>query len=208
MVINMQIITNLFNKYGLLFVFFLILLEYACFPLPSEVVLPFVGFVASMNGYSIIGVILLSTIMGYLGCLTCYLVGYYGGSYLYKKIYDRFQKWQKGMDMAMTKFNKYGNLSVFICRLIPLCRTYISFLAGLFKQNLFKYSLYSILGILIWNTVLITLGYVLVDNWGLVEIYYNKYRFIILFLGLLIICLFLVYKLYKKKKLTKTISGD
>jgi len=204
----MKIITSLFNKWGLLAVFVLIGLEYACFPLPSEIVLPFAGFLASINKYSVVGVIILSSIAGYIGCLICYLVGYYGGHYLYNKIYNKFKKWQKGLDVASNKFNKYGNLSVFVCRLIPLCRTYISFFAGLFKQNFFKYSFYSILGILIWNIVLIMLGYVLVNNWVLVGKYYNKYKFIVLLLILMILFFILFYKLHKKRKLTKTINGD
>lgn len=204
----MTIINNLFNKWGLFSVFILIALEYACFPLPSELILPFAGFITSINQYSIIGVIILSTISGYVGCLICYLVGYYGGNYLYNIIYNKKKKWRRGLDNASVKFRKYGCLSVFICRLIPLCRTYISFFAGTFKQGLFKYSLYSVLGILIWNSFLIVLGHILMNNWKIVSNYYNKYKLFILVFVLLFLLFVLLYKMYKKKKLTETINGD
>ena len=196
----MNFILNIFSKWGLVAIFMLILLEYACFPVPSEVVLPFAGFIASSNGYSVIGVILLSSIMGYIGCLICYLIGYYGGSRIYDKLYLRFPKWQKGLDSAGNKFNKYGGLSVFICRLIPLCRTYISFFAGIFKQNLFKYSLYSLLGIFIWNVVLINLGYFLGNNWNLVSRYYNRYKILLVIVLFVFIMVFLMYRIIKKRK--------
>lgn len=198
---------GLFNKFGILAVLVLVMLEYACFPIPSEIVLPFVGFVANLNEYNLIGTILMSIIFSYFGCLVCYLVGYYGGGYFYNKIYNKFKKWQKGMDIASNKFTKYGGLSVFLCRLIPLCRTYVSFLAGVFKQDLIKYSFYSICGIFVWNSILIVVGYCLSDKWYLIEGFYGKYKLIMIGV-VFIIFLFFVYKLYKKKKITKNINGD
>ena len=202
----MNFIINLFNKWGLIIFFILVMLEYACFPLPSEVLLPFLGFMINVNDYSVVGAIVFSTIMGFIGCLLCYLVGYYGGNVFYNKIYNKFKNVKKGVDYGKEKFDKYGNISVMICRIIPLCRTYISFLSGLYKQSLFTYSLFSILGILIWNSILIVLGYL--DRWGLVTIYYNKYKLVFIITILFLIAGFLLYKLYKKKKLRKNINGD
>ena len=204
----MQFILMIFSKYGLFTLFVLIALEYACFPLPSEVVLPFLGYIANANNYKLIGVIMMSLIIGYLGCLVCYLIGYYGGSKLYNKLYNKWPSWQHGLDSTHKFFYKYGNFSVMIGRVVPMCRTYVSFFAGIFKQNLFKYSVYSLIGIMIWNVTLITLGYYLADKWGLVGSYYGKYKFLIV--GVLVIGLitFFIYKMYKKGKKTKTINGD
>jgi len=204
----MNIILGLFSKKGILAVFVLIGLEYTCFPLPSEFILPFIGSIASVRGYSVIGVILLSVIFSYFGCLICYLVGYYGGVYLYDKIYKKFRKGQKGLDFAKEKFEKYGGVSVFLCRLVPLCRTYISFFAGIFKQSLFTYSFYSIIGIFLWNTTLIVSGYLLANKWNIIGDYYNKYKIIVFFLFLIIIFLIFFCIMYKKVKNDKTINGD
>jgi len=201
----MNFILSVFNKWGLLAMFILILLEYACFPIPSEIVLPFAGFIASSRGYNFVGTILLSVIMGYFGCLICYLIGYYGGNYIYSKIYEKFPRWRKGLDSAENKFKKHGNVSVFVCRLVPLCRTYISFFAGIFKQSILKYSLYSVLGILIWNIILISLGYFLGNNWGVVSSYYDKYKFVLIIVLLIVLFFYLMNKRIRK---VKTKSGD
>lgn len=204
----MDIIFRFFSKGGLVAVLVLIGLEYACFPIPSEFILPFLGSIASIEGYSVLGVILLSVIASYIGCLICYLIGYYGGVYLYNKIYNKFVRWQKGLNEANRKFEKYGNISVLVCRLVPLCRTYISFFAGIFKQGLIKYSFFSLLGIFIWNTVLITLGFNLANRWQIIGEYYNKYKnFIIIIFGIILLMI-LFFKLYKKVKKDKTINGD
>ena len=203
----MKFIMMIASKYGVFMMFVLIALEYSCFPLPSEIVLPFLGYITNKNIYNIYGVILMSTIMGYLGCIICYLVGYYGGSIIYNKIYNKIPSWRKGLDGSYNFFYKYGNISVLIGRVIPMFRTYVSFFAGLFKQSLLKYSLYSILGITIWNTFLILSGYYLASKWFVVEQYYNKYKIFFIFLIILLI-IFFVFKLHKNKKKTKTINGD
>ena len=204
----MSFIFNLFEKYGLFTIFIITLLEYACFPVPSEVVLPFLGYLVGRSNYELIGVIMMSVIMGYLGSLICYLIGYYGGSKIYNKIYNRFPSWRKGLETTHSFFNKYGNLSVIVGRIIPMCRTYVSFFAGIFKQGLFKYSVYSMVGITIWNTILIFMGNYFANNLNVVEKYYSKYRLFVILLIASVLGVFLIYKLYKKKKTTKNINGD
>lgn len=204
----MEFFIMLFNKYGLIMLFILIALEYACFPLPSEIILPYIGYMVNKYSYNLLGVLIMSVIMGYLGCLFCYLVGYYGGSKIYNKIYNKFPSWRKGLDATHKFFYKYGNYSVMMGRVIPLCRTYVSFFAGVFKQSLLKYSIYSIVGIIMWNMILISLGYFFASRWFIVENYYSNYKFA--FIGLIIVSIitFFSYKLYKKRKISKTINGD
>lgn len=198
----------LFDKYGLLMLFVIVMLEYSCFPLPSEIILPFLGYVTNKNLYDLFGVISMSVILGYLGSLICYLVGYCGGSKVYNKIYNKVPKWRKGLDASCEFFYKYGNMSVMIGRTIPMCRTYVSFFAGLYKQSLFKYSFYSIIGITAWNSILIVLGYYLSDKWSVVESYYSKYSLFFLIIFICIILIFFAFKMYKKTKKTKNINGD
>ncbi len=203
----MDFIFLLFDKFGLLIILLFVILEYACFPFPSEILLPFMGYVVNMCSYSLIGTIIISVILGYFGSLICYLVGYYGGSKIYNKIYNKIPSWRKGLDETHRFFYKYGNLSVVVGRVIPMFRTYVSFFAGIFKQSLLKYSLYSIIGISIWNSILICLGYYLSNNWMVVEKYYRNYKYIFLLIISLVVAVF-VYKMYKKIKNTKNINGD
>lgn len=203
----MQFVLNLFHKWGLWAVFLLIFLEYACFPIPSEVVLPFAGFISNKVGNNLFLTLLISVFFGYIGSLVCYFIGYYGGNYIFDKIYNKFKGWRKGLDNSKAFFDKYGNTSVMIGRIVPLCRTYISFFAGLFRQNFFSYSLFSCLGICVWNTILVSLGYYLGDNWEIIAIYYNKYKYLFVIMFVLIFILFCLIK-YKKKKREKNIIGD
>jgi membrane protein DedA with SNARE-associated domain len=204
----MQVVLSLFNKYGILVLFILVLLEYACLPLPSEILLPFLGYVADSNDYNLLAVISLSIIIGYLGSLICYFVGYYGGSVVFNKIYNKFPSWKKGLDATYNFFYKNGNLSVMIGRVIPLFRTYVSFFAGMFKQSLFRYSFYSILGISIWNFALIGGGYLLASNWNVISENYKSYKYALFLILLIIIFSFFAYKMYKKRIKTKNINGD
>ena len=203
----MDFIFLLFDKYGLLIVFLLVVLEYACFPFPSEILLPFMGYMVNKGAYSLIWSIVISVILGCLGSLLCYLLGYYGGSKIYNKIYNKVPSWRKGLDGTHRFFYKYGNLSVMVGRIIPMFRTYVSFFAGVFRQSLFKYFLYSIIGITIWNSLLISLGYYLSSNWIVVEKYYRNYKYIFILTVIFIVIIF-VYKMYKKMKNTKNINGD
>ena len=204
----MDYIFKFFGQGSLITIFFMIGLEYSCFPIPSEFVLPLAGFIARINNYNLIATIFLSVLVSYFGCLMCYLIGYYGGAKLYDRIYEKKKKWRKGLDFAKEKFDKYGNVSTFICRLIPLCRTYISFFAGIFKQSLFKYSFYSILGISVWNTILITLGYVLMDKKDVINDYYKSYKFLLMLIFVIILLVFLAMKMNKNSKKRKNINGD
>lgn len=203
----MDFIFLLFDKFGLLIIFLLVVLEYACLPLPSEILLPFMGYIVNKGAYNLMGSIIISIILGYFGSLICYLIGYYGGSKIYNKIYNKVPSWRKGLDGSHRFFYKYGNLSVMVGRIIPMFRTYVSFFAGIFKQSLFKYSLYSIIGISLWNTILISLGYYLSNNWIIVQKYYKNYKYIFLLILSSVIVIF-VYKMYKKMKNTKNINGD
>lgn len=204
----MNWIWNLFGKGSFIAIFILIGLEYSCFPIPSEIVLPLAGFATRINGYNLFGTILFSILVSYFGCLVCYLIGYYGGAGLFNKIYNKMKKWRKGLDKAKEMFNKYGNVSVLAGRLVPLCRTYISFFAGMFNQSLLKYSFYSILGIGVWNTILIVLGYELMNKKDLITNYYNNYKTILIIVFSLLFLMFIVSKLYKKMKSAKNINGD
>ncbi|NJA35978.1 DedA family protein, partial [Clostridioides difficile] len=126
----MSVINSFILQYGLISVFVLIMIEYACFPLPSEVVLPLCGAIAARNHFGFLTILILSIIAGILGSIFCYTVGNWGGKSIINKIIEICPKAKKGIFASQDYFNKYSSISVCVCRLIPLCRTYISFIAG------------------------------------------------------------------------------
>lgn len=187
----MSYFTNLIYQYGLFAMFFIILIEYACFPISSEIVLPFSGAVASLQHISYPAIVSLSVMAGLIGTTFCYGVGRLGGNVLISRLIKKFPKTEKGIQASQEKFKKYGNLAVCIGRLIPICRTYIAFIAGAAGQNLITYLLSSFVGITVWNSILIGLGYLLREKWSTVGIYYERYKDVMLpltvFVGMVIL---------------------
>lgn len=205
----MGFFTDIIYEYGMLAMFFLILIEYACFPVSSEIILPFSGAVASLQGISFFVILPLSVIAGLIGTSICYFLGSYGGLHLLNKIQTRFPKTEQGINTSFEKFHKYGSMAVCLGRVIPLCRTYIGFVAGALKQSYSTYLVSSAIGITVWNILLIGTGYVLRNNWNLVGAYYEEYKIIIapVLLFLVLVLLFKVTplkRLIPKKKNTTT----
>ena len=185
-------------KYGIKAVCFIILIEYACFPISSEIVLPLSGAITKLNNFNLPVLIILSVICGILGSLFCYFIGKFLGNKCIAFLTQTFPKSKKAFDASYNFFDKFGNKAILIARLIPLCRTYISFIAGILNQPILTFIIYSSLGITLWNTVLLSLGYYLGSNWNQVIYMYNNYKYIILTLLPLILAIYL----YKKKKTT------
>lgn len=204
----MDYITDIISQYGLIAIFIIILLEYACFPIASEIVLPFAGALAVQGNISFVLVLLTSVVAGILGSLICYCIGRFGGEPLIEKITRKFPKTRKGLQASYHNFNKYASFAVGITRLIPLCRTYISFIAGACKQTITSFVVSSTIGIVVWNVVLVGLGYALGHNWEIVLIYYDKFKWIILPTVFVLAAAFVIIMVIRWKKSGKSISTD
>jgi membrane protein DedA with SNARE-associated domain len=180
----------------------IIFLEYACFPISSELVLPFSGALARSEGVSFFLLLPLSVLAGLLGTGLCYLAGRIGGDAVLTKLVKRFPKTEKAITASRAKFKKYGAGAVCIGRVIPLCRTYIAFVAGAAKQSPSVYFPYSLLGITIWNSALLSLGYFLQDNWGAVSGYYDRYKQYLIPVLIGIVLIIVIHRFFKKKTTT------
>lgn len=174
-------------------VFISVFLESFIAPIPSEIILPFSGFVASTGQMNIVLVILVATVAAYLGSLPFFLIGNWGEKPLLKFI-DKYGKYffiqKDDLDKVFNVFEKYGNGVVLLGRLIPIIRTLISFPAGVAKMNFIKFSIYTLIGSLLWNILLSYTGYLLGDHWDTVGIWVTKYEGIILVIGILVVLLY------------------
>ena len=197
-----DIILNIMNSYGYLGVFFLIFLENIFPPIPSEVILLFGGFMITYTKLNIITMVIISTIASCFGSLVLYFIGKYIN--IKKIVTSKFFKFLKikvrDIDLAISWFNKKGNLTVLFCRFIPLIRSLISIPAGISKMPIVKFLIYTTVGSFIWNTVLIILGYILGENYISVLKILDTYSNIVIFI-LVIIFIILVYKLIKKHRI-------
>jgi membrane protein DedA with SNARE-associated domain len=204
----MELLTSLIKKYGLFGLCLMILLEYACFPISSEIVLPFCGAFAKNYEISFFYLIPGSVLAGLLGTSLCYAIGRIGGPRVLTFLKTSFPKTQKGITASEKKMEQYGAFAVCFGRLIPLCRTYIAFIAGSVKQPFRQYLTYSFLGITVWNCVLISLGYLLKSNWNEVQRYYGEYKQVLVATAVIIVFLLILRKLFAKSKPAPDTSSE
>ena len=204
----MELLTSLIKKYGLFGLCLMILLEYACFPISSEIVLPFCGAFAKNYEISFFYLIPGSVLAGLLGTSLCYAIGRIGGPRVLTFLKTRFPKTQKGITASEKKMEQYGAFAVCFGRLIPLCRTYIAFIAGSVKQPFRQYLTYSFFGITVWNCVLISLGYLLKSNWNEVQRYYGEYKQVLVATAVIIVFLLILRKLFVKSKPAPDTSSE
>lgn len=195
-------IISIIGQLGYFGVFFVIGLEYACFPIPSEVVLPFVGMSLAQTHLNFLPAFLISILAGLIGSLACYLIGLLGGVPLLKWLTEKKSGVQKALDTFNHWFSQYGRWAVLFSRVIPLTRTYISLFAGVNQMSLFDFLLYSATGIALWNLALMSLGLYLGHNWLLIEHILSTYSAIILSIILILLSLYLLYKWRHSKKNT------
>lgn len=195
-----DIIVSLVDNFGYMGVFIAVFLEYACLPLPSEVLLPFVGLLAATGRISLIGAIFVSILGGILGSLTCYSIGYFGGSLIIESLQRKFPSSRKSINKINHFIIKYQKSSVFLTRLVPLTRTYISLVVGTLKFDIIPFVLYSLGGIILWNTILIVIGYFLGENTALISKILKDYSFIVIGLIIVAFIYFLYQKASKKRK--------
>lgn len=154
------IILNYMNQYGLFFLALIIFLEYLNLPgFPSEIILPVTGIWAANTEASFFVVLAISTLSAIIASWLLYGVGLYSGEWILDKYTSKFPKQKDTIDKQMAYLRKKGNLGVFISKLIPMVRTIISIPAGVLKLDFIQYTLYSAMGIIIWNGVLIASGY-------------------------------------------------
>lgn len=153
------------NAFGYFGIFIATSLEYGCFPVSSEVLLPFIGYFVYRGNMSLIFAILASTAGGVAGSFFCYCFGRFGKNFIEKCLCGKYPSVQAGINNADRIFNKYGKQSVLIARVFPIARTYISIPAGLAGMGAAVFVLYTSIGAFVWNTVLISAGYFLGEYW-------------------------------------------
>ena len=193
----MQTLMQFLLNHGLGAIFIVILLEYACFPVSSEIILPLSGALACTAGTPFLLLVFISTLAGLLRTGICYVIGRIGGSRFLRWITTRFPKTRGSIEYSRKKFDTLGKYAVAIGRVIPLCRTYIAFIAGASEMCPLPFFISSAIGITVWNTLLTGLGYITKENWSLVSAYYSKYKDLILPVLLIIIFIVIIVKLRK-----------
>lgn len=176
-------------------VFLLMVLESMVFPVPSEAVMPFAGFLIADGTFTFTGVIIASTLGSIVGSAISYYMGFYGG----KPFLKRFGKYllldTHDLEISERFFAKYGDVTIFISRFVPVVRHLISIPAGFSRMNFTKFIIYTTIGAGIWNGFLAWVGYKLKNNWAEVMTYSHTIDIVVVaILGLA--ALYYGYKIY------------
>ncbi|HDI74904.1 MAG: DedA family protein [Thermoprotei archaeon] len=175
-------------------------LESALVPIPSEIVMPYSGYVAYLN--SSLSMVLEASFAGTLGNLLGSLLAYYLGYGVGKPLLLKYGKYflvtRDKLEYAEKLFSKYGDYAVFFGRLMPAVRTIISFPAGVFKMKLGKFILLTVAGSIPWNTTLVLLGYWLGPSWTILEEYFHVLDIIVV-IGALIVLVYLLCRLKSER---------
>ena len=186
-------VVNLMNILGSPGVGLGILLENLFPPIPSEVILPLAGFAVSQGDLNFAAAIVWSTIGSVVGAYILFWVGAAVGAQRLRAIADWMWLVEPDdVDKALAFFDKHGTASVFFGRFIPGIRSLISIPAGLDRMNLVKFGAWTAFGSLIWNSVLITLGYYLGESYTVVSDVIDRYSKVI-YVILLLIIIFFIY---------------
>ncbi len=159
-------VTSTVKAFGYPGIFVLMFLETSSVPIPSEVILPFAGYLSFTGQFNIYLVVAVATVAGIFGSLIDYYIGLKGVQSLIKhKILGKVILSTGQLQIAEKWFDKHGSIVVFASRLIPGFRTTFSFPAGAAKMPIKKFLLYTTAGCLLWNAILAYLGWYLGKNW-------------------------------------------
>ena len=207
-----EIMLSIMEQFGYLGVFLLIAIENIFPPIPSEAVLLFGGFMTTHAELNIILMIMFATLGSVVGAIALYYLG---------KVFnkERLKKFVSGkigkilrlktedIDKADKWFDEKGNKTVFFCRFIPIVRSLISIPAGMSEMPMGKFLVYTISGSAVWNTVLLTIGNIVGENWANMLAIFDQYSHItlaVLAIVFVIGCLLFYWKktnkfIFKKK---------
>ncbi|HEX5412528.1 MAG TPA: DedA family protein [Terriglobia bacterium] len=160
----------------------LMAVESACIPLPSEVIMPFSGYLVSAGHFSLWGVAL----AGALGCNVGSIVAYYVGAAGGRPLAERYGHYvlitRHDLEMADRFFAHYGDWAVFIARLLPVVRTFIALPAGIARMNFARFNIFTFLGSLPWCFALAYVGMKLGERWETLGPYFHRFDTVLLVL--------------------------
>ena len=197
-------VQDVIEQLGYLGVALLVVLENVFPPIPSEIVLPFAGFVAQQGSYSVVLMILAATVGSVIGALIMYWIAAVIGDERLHAFTRKFGKWVQIREADLTRaeewFDRHAMSAVLVGRCVPLIRSVVSIPAGFRRMKLIPYIAYTFLGSLVWNIALVGAGAVLGENWERVEPVVATFQWIVIVVILAGIAR-LAYVVYRRKSL-------
>ena len=164
---------------GYLGIVILMGIESACIPLPSEIIMPFSGYLVFRGDFELFRVGLAGAFGCVVGSVPAYYLGLYGG----RPLVERYGKYvlisHRDLDTADRWFDRYGDWAIFFSRLLPVVRTFISFPAGVARMNFSRFVAYTFIGSFPWCLGLAYVGMKLGENWDTLGVYFHRFDIVI-----------------------------
>lgn len=157
----------------------LMAIESACIPLPSEIIMPFAGYLVSRGEMNLWYVALAGAVGNVLGSIVAYYAGLWGG----RRLIERYGRYvlvsHHDLDIADRWFERHGEISILIARMLPVVRTFIAFPAGIARMNLARFSAFTFVGSFGWSLMLAWIGLRMGEEWDTLGKYFHKFDFVI-----------------------------
>lgn len=169
-------------------------LESACIPLPSEIILPFGGYLAATGEITFVQAVMAGQLGGLFGSVVAYGAGRLGGRSLLEQYGKYLLISRHEIEKCDRWFADRGEITVFVARLLPGIRTVISLPAGISEMNFGRFLFYSFLGMLPWSFAFTYAGFRVGQNWTLVRVYLHRFDLIIIGGLLILVAAFVWYK--------------
>lgn len=184
-------------------IFLLMAAESALIPIPSEIIMPFSGFLVSEGRFSLLGITLAGAFGNLAGSWTAYALGFWGHERVVRRIVRNYGKFilltEEDFDSSLKLFAKYGQWIAAIARVLPAIRTVISLPAGIAKLPFWKFSALTFFGSLIWSFFLGYIGLILGENWQVIRPYFRKFDILIVTITIILVGVYIYHKLHKHK---------
>lgn len=153
----------------------LMAIESACIPLPSEIIMPFSGYLVYLGEMQLWAVAL----AGAVGCVLGSIVAYYAGAWGGRPLIEKYGKYilisHHDLELADRWFARHGDITVFVGRLLPVVRTFIAFPAGVARMSMWRFNLYTFVGSYIWCWALAWIGMKLGQHWNTLGVYFHRF---------------------------------
>ena len=191
-------IIDMMEQFGYLGILLMMAIENLFPPIPSEVILPFGGFMTTYTNLSVLGVVITATTGSVIGAIVLYGIGTFIDVSRLEKIVDRFGNVlrikKEDIHRADQWFAQYGYWTVLFCRVVPIVRSLISIPAGMSKMTFWLFLLFTMIGTIVWNVILVCFGAILGESWQDILQFMDYYSLIIyLHIGLGAIILLILY---------------
>lgn len=190
---------------GYMGIFVLMALESALIPIPSEVTMSFSGYLVSQGQLNFWLVVLVGGVANLVGSLVAYYIGFFLEESVLKTLVRKYGKFillsEHDYEKGEQWFRKHGELIAFTSRLLPAVRTFISLPAGVAEMNVWKFSIYTLAGSLIWSAFLTFIGVKLGENWHSISDYFHKFDLV---LGIFLVAVVVFYVWHKWPKKSRS----